>query len=92
MEYLIYTELKPGYFCSEYEGETWYYSSPAQLEELLHALDGKYMERDLWRAIESIKDIILQHMEITEKLTNAAKGTRKSYLEVVNGKLLLSNS
>jgi len=56
------------------------------LEELLYTLDAKFMERDLCRAIDSVKNVILEHMAITEKLTNEYKGNQKSYLEVDNGK------
>lgn len=49
-------------------------------------LDPKFLEKDLYRTIQSLKEVILNHMGITEKLTDASKGTRKSYLEVENGK------
>lgn len=63
----------------------WYYSTKLQFQELLERLD-EY-ESDLIKSIEEITPDLLRQMEITEKLTNLSKGTRKSYLEVENEKL-----
>lgn len=63
----------------------WYYSTKFQLDELLDKLDENVMEKALCREINSLKDVILKHMAITESVTNSAKGGRKSYLEVENG-------
>ena len=73
---------------SEDGSKTWYYSSKAQVEQLLIALDSEQYESDLYKNILEIMDDINRQMEITEKLTNAVKGSRKSYLEVQNETLL----
>jgi len=72
---------------SEDGKQTWYYSTKAQVDELLRVLDPNQYEVDLCKNIEEIMDDIVKQMEVTEKLTNAAKGPRKSYLEVENEKL-----
>lgn len=72
----------------EKDNETWYYSSKVQLEELLETLDNDEWEADLVDAINEIKDDILRHMNLTEDLTNTAKGNKKSVLEIENANLL----
>lgn len=70
------------------DGEVWYYSTPSQLEELLENLDRTNMEVALAREIGDFKDEIIRQMEITEKITNQAKGNKKSYIEVENGNMI----
>ncbi|XP_075219983.1 nucleosome-remodeling factor subunit NURF301 E(bx) isoform X3 [Lycorma delicatula] len=70
------------------DGEAWYYSSPAQLDELLDALDSCEFESALCREISDFKDEIVRQMELTEKITNQHKGNKKSYLEVENTQLI----
>lgn len=73
-------------YCSEGEhGETWYYSTPLQFQEVLNLLDQDDMEAQLARELLDSKDEILRQMEVTEKITNQFKANKKSYLEVVNG-------
>ncbi len=62
-----------------------YYSSEAQLEELLQTLDREKWETDLVKNIEEIKEEILRQMAITEQLTNDAKNGRRSILENEHG-------
>lgn len=63
----------------------WYYSTSAQLEELLETVDKENMEVALAREIGDFKEEIVRQMEITEKLTSMNKGNKKSYLDVENG-------
>ncbi|CAG2105775.1 unnamed protein product [Medioppia subpectinata] len=72
---------------SEDGSKTWYYSTKAQIEELINCLDAERYELDLCKNIEEIMDDIIRQTEVTEKLTNAVKGLRKSYLEVDNERL-----
>ena len=72
---------------SEDGSKTWYYSTKAQVDELVMTLDSNQYEADLCKNIEEIMDDINRQMEITEKLTNSSKGSRKSYLEVENERL-----
>ncbi|XP_054160935.1 nucleosome-remodeling factor subunit BPTF-like [Oppia nitens] len=65
----------------------WYYSSKVQLEEMLRLLDSNQYEADLCKNIEEIIEDINKQMDITEKLTNSSKLSRKSYLEVENERL-----
>ncbi|XP_049528914.1 LOW QUALITY PROTEIN: nucleosome-remodeling factor subunit BPTF-like [Dermacentor silvarum] len=67
--------------------EAFYYSTPAQLEELLDVLDAEDLELDLCRTIAEFRDEIVRHMELTEKLTNSSKGNRKTYLDSENATL-----
>ncbi len=62
-----------------------YYSSEAQLEELLQTLDREKWEADLVKNIEEIKEEILRQMARTEQLTNDAKNGRRSILENEHG-------
>lgn len=61
-----------------------YYSTKCQLEELLESLDPAW-EPDLISFINEMKEDIIKQMSITEELTAASKGSRKSVLEVENG-------
>ena len=69
----------------ETDNDVWYYSSKAQFEELLHILDHDHWERDLCQALAESKSEILDHMSITEKLTNDTRGNLKSSLQRSNG-------
>lgn len=51
-------------------------------------LDAREMESNLYREFLSLKQEIVRQMEITEKVTNQHKGTRKSYIEVENTAIL----
>ena len=59
---------------SEGEYETFYYSYPSHLDELIKSLKDDGHERPLVQTLEEKYDIITQHMKCTEELTNAAKG------------------
>ncbi|XP_050394423.2 nucleosome-remodeling factor subunit BPTF [Patella vulgata] len=67
--------------------ECWYYSTKAQLEELLFVIDCEEWEKDLALAIEEMKEDILKQMNITEELTNTARGNKKSFLELENSNI-----
>ncbi|MEQ2312816.1 hypothetical protein AMECASPLE_035100, partial [Ameca splendens] len=62
----------------------WYYSSKAQLEELVECLDKEYWETDLHATLEDMKQEMQAHMDITEDLTNKARGNNKAYLTAVS--------
>lgn len=57
-----------------------------QLAELLEVLDKMYWEKQLCSTLEELRDEIHTHMDITEELTNKARGNIKSYLTAANGK------
>ena len=61
-------------------------TSQVQLAELIDCLDKEYWEADLYAALEEIRDEVHMHMDITEDLTNKARGSNKCYLTVANGK------
>uniref|UniRef100_A0A8C4T3U0 Bromodomain PHD finger transcription factor n=1 Tax=Erpetoichthys calabaricus TaxID=27687 RepID=A0A8C4T3U0_ERPCA len=67
----------------------WYYSTKVQLTELIDSLDKNYWENELYKILEEMKDEIHSHMDVTEDLTNKAKGNNKSFLAAANGNLLL---
>ncbi len=86
--------LTKNLFCSrphsEEDGEhenkkIWYYSTKAQLEELMGCLDKEYWEMDLHATLEEMKEEVQAHMDITEDLTSKARGNSKAYLTAVNG-------
>lgn len=56
-----------------------------QLAELIDCLDKEFWEADLYLAIEEIRDEVHTHMDISEDLTNKARGNNKSFLAVANG-------
>ncbi|KAK2833852.1 hypothetical protein Q5P01_017741 [Channa striata] len=62
----------------------WYYSTKAQLEELMERLDKEYWEMDLHATLVEMKEEVQAHMDITEDLTNKARGNNKAYLTAVN--------
>ncbi|GFT51046.1 nucleosome-remodeling factor subunit BPTF [Trichonephila clavipes] len=71
----------------EGEDSTYYYTTKLQFQELMEVLDKNDFEYDLYRALEDLREEIIRQMDITEKLTNSAKGNKKSYLEVENAAL-----
>lgn len=48
-------------------------------------LDKEYWEMDLHATLEEMKEEVQAHMDITEDLTNKARGNNKAYLTAVNG-------
>uniref|UniRef100_A0A8C9WV86 Bromodomain PHD finger transcription factor n=1 Tax=Scleropages formosus TaxID=113540 RepID=A0A8C9WV86_SCLFO len=71
----------------EHENKTiWYYSTKVQLAELIDCLDKEYWERDLYEALEEIREEVHAHMDITEELTSKACGNNKCFLTAANGK------
>ncbi|XP_045520009.1 nucleosome-remodeling factor subunit NURF301 isoform X1 [Pieris brassicae] len=75
-------------FIEAENSDVWYYTTADQFQELLNILDSKEMEAPLVHELLEMKSEILRQMDITEKLTNQAKGNRKSYLEVQNATIL----
>ncbi|XP_075207616.1 LOW QUALITY PROTEIN: nucleosome-remodeling factor subunit BPTF [Anomaloglossus baeobatrachus] len=73
---------------SEKEKRIWYYSSRPQLEELLEQLDRTQYEADLCKTLDDLREEIHRHMDITEELTNKARGNNRSYLSVVNEEIM----
>ena len=62
--------------------------SPAvqvQLAELIDSLDKQFWEADLYAALEEMREEIHTHMDITEDLTNKARGSNKCFLTAANG-------
>lgn len=57
-----------------------------QLAEVIDCLDKEYWEADLYSALEEIRDEVHEHMDISEDLTNKARGNNKSFLTAANGK------
>lgn len=71
------------FHCREAENsDVWYYTSSHQFQDLLDVLDANEMEAPLVRELIEMKQEILRQMNVTEELTEQAKGNRKSYLEV----------
>ncbi|XP_078692537.1 nucleosome-remodeling factor subunit BPTF-like isoform X2 [Branchiostoma floridae x Branchiostoma belcheri] len=68
----------------ESDTETWYYSTKLQLQELLETLDSQNYERDLCMAVEETKDELVKHMDVTERLTNEARGNQRSIIQSSN--------
>uniref|UniRef100_A0A7N8XV17 Bromodomain PHD finger transcription factor n=1 Tax=Mastacembelus armatus TaxID=205130 RepID=A0A7N8XV17_9TELE len=66
----------------------WYYSTKVQLAELIDCLDKEYWEADLYTALEEIRDEVHTHMDITEDLTNKARGSNKCFLTASNEEIL----
>ncbi|KPP77267.1 nucleosome-remodeling factor subunit BPTF-like, partial [Scleropages formosus] len=67
---------------------TWYYSTKVQLAELLDCLDREYWERDLCHTLEELREEVHAHMDITEELTDKARGINRSYLSASNEAIL----
>ncbi|XP_063224982.1 nucleosome-remodeling factor subunit NURF301 isoform X2 [Bacillus rossius redtenbacheri] len=82
-----YWFLERRIFVESEDGEVWYYSTSAQLQELLECLDRSHMEVALYREISDFKDEIVRQMDLTDKITNHHKGNKKSYLDVENAAL-----
>jgi hypothetical protein len=59
---------------SEGGNETYYYSTPSQLDELLHYLERDGGENRLVADIKSWYDEIILQMGITKELTDSFKG------------------
>ncbi|XP_030637750.1 nucleosome-remodeling factor subunit BPTF-like [Chanos chanos] len=73
----------------EHENKTiWYYSTKVQLAELIDSLDKSYWEKHLYAALEELREEIHTHMDITEDLTNKARGSNKSFLAAANEEIL----
>lgn len=51
----------------------------------MECLDKEYWEMDLHATLEEMKEEVQAHMDITEDLTNKARGNNKAYLTAVNG-------
>ncbi|XP_026772306.3 nucleosome-remodeling factor subunit BPTF isoform X2 [Pangasianodon hypophthalmus] len=66
----------------------WYYSTKVQLGELIEVLDKEFWENDLCAMLEELREEIHAHMDITEDLTNKARGSNKAYLTVANDEIL----
>lgn len=71
---------------NENEKKIWYYSTKVQLAELIDCLDKDYWEAELCKILEEMREEIHRHMDITEDLTNKARGSNKSFLAAANGK------
>ena len=70
---------------TENEKKIWYYSTKVQLAELIDCLDKDYWEAELCKILEEMREEIHRHMDITEDLTNKARGSNKSFLAAANG-------
>ena len=53
------------------------------------SLDKEYWEAELHAILEEMKEEVQAHMDITEDLTNKARGTNKAYLTALNGTHLI---
>uniref|UniRef100_A0A6Q2WS45 Bromodomain PHD finger transcription factor n=1 Tax=Esox lucius TaxID=8010 RepID=A0A6Q2WS45_ESOLU len=62
----------------------WYYSTKVQLVELIDCLDKEYWENDLCAVLEEMREEVHTHMDITEDLTNKARGNNKTFLTAAN--------
>ncbi|KAK7079316.1 hypothetical protein SK128_021120 [Halocaridina rubra] len=69
-------------FVESEEGEIWYYTTRAQLSEIISLLDAQDLEEELCGALSEIFSEMKRHMAVTESLTQELKGTRKSCLEI----------
>ncbi|XP_074199599.1 nucleosome-remodeling factor subunit BPTF isoform X15 [Camelus bactrianus] len=75
---------------NENEKKIWYYSTKVQLAELTDCLDKEYWEAELCKILEEMREEIHRHMDITEDLTNKARGSNKSFLAAANEEILES--
>ncbi|XP_005350484.1 nucleosome-remodeling factor subunit BPTF isoform X6 [Microtus ochrogaster] len=73
---------------NEKEKKVWYYSTKVQLAELIDCLDKDYWEAELCKILEETREEMHQHMDITEDLTNKARGSNKSFLAAANEEIL----
>jgi nucleosome-remodeling factor subunit BPTF len=69
----------------EGENQVWYYSSKAAVEELLASLDIEHWETELLSSLGEMKEDIIKQVNITEELTAANKGSKKSIMEIETG-------
>ena len=76
---------------SEGDNEVWYYSTPAQIDELLEVLDRDKWEPLLYMNVQDLRDEVTRHMDITEDLTMEHKGSKKAVLELEMGESFTSN-
>lgn len=76
---------------SEKDKKIWYYSTKIQLAELIECLDKDYWEADLCKTLDEMREEIHRHMDVTEDLTNKARGNNKSFLSAANGRNILCN-
>ena len=58
----------------------------------MEGLDKEYWELDLYATLQEMKEEVQAHMDITEDLTNKARGNNKAYLTAVNGTNLMLSS
>lgn len=85
---------KPVITLSSWSGVIIYWMLPehlsqVQLAELIDSLDKEYWEADLYAALQEIRDEVHTHMDITEDLTNKARGSNKCFLTAANGKEII---
>ncbi|XP_012893377.1 PREDICTED: nucleosome-remodeling factor subunit BPTF isoform X1 [Dipodomys ordii] len=73
---------------NENEKKIWYYSTKVQLAELIDCLDKDYWEAELCKTLEEMREEMHRHMDITEDLTNKARGSNKSFLAAANEEIL----
>ncbi|XP_057274417.1 nucleosome-remodeling factor subunit BPTF isoform X8 [Pezoporus wallicus] len=73
---------------SEKDKKIWYFSTKIQLAELIECLDKDYWEADLCKTLEEMREEIHRHMDVTEDLTNKARGNNKSFLSAANDEIL----
>lgn len=67
----------------------WYYSCPAQFEQLLLALDRIDLEADLFAELYTRRDTILRQMQLTETMSRDRKGSRhSSWLDLKTAEIL----
>ncbi|KAM9472506.1 nucleosome-remodeling factor subunit BPTF-like isoform 17-T17 [Salvelinus alpinus] len=66
----------------------WYYSTKVQLGGLIECLDKEYWENDLCAVLEEMREEVHTHMDITEDLTNKARGNNKAFLTAANDEIL----
>lgn len=76
------------FFSESDDGEIWYYTTTTQLQELLDCLDQNDMEATLFREICDYKEEIIRQMELTEKITNQAKGNKKTFIDAENTSII----
>ncbi|XP_022696586.1 nucleosome-remodeling factor subunit NURF301-like isoform X2 [Varroa jacobsoni] len=80
--FLVRRIIAEGDTDGEEHSEVFYYSSVAQLEELMSCLDGDDLEADLVRVLNEQRLDVERQMNLTMELTTAANKTgRKSWLE-----------
>uniref|UniRef100_A0A8C3N7K4 Uncharacterized protein n=1 Tax=Geospiza parvula TaxID=87175 RepID=A0A8C3N7K4_GEOPR len=73
---------------SEKDKKIWYYSTKIQLAELIECLDKDYWEADLCKTLDEMREEVHRHMDVTEDLTNKARGSNKSFLSAANDEIL----